>query len=135
MPTLVDLRDHRVILLTTFRRDRSPVDTPVNFAVGDGHAYLRTWASSGKAKRIARNPSVMVAPSTYRGTATGPAVSALARTLAGEDAQTAGKLIDRKYPIVQRLLVPLAHRLRRVRPVIYELTLAETERATGSMAS
>jgi uncharacterized protein len=130
MPTLDDLHDERVILLTSFRRDGSPVDTPVNFALGDGHAYLRTWASSGKAKRIARNPSVIVAPSTYSGKATGPPIPARARALTSPEAQQAGELIDRKYPILQRRLVPLGHRLRRLTPVIYELTLDETEPAT-----
>jgi len=66
VPTLDDLRDERVILLTTFRRDHSPVDTPVNFAIGDDHAYLRTWTSSGKAKRIARNPNVTIASNLQR---------------------------------------------------------------------
>jgi hypothetical protein len=42
-------------------------------------------------------------------------------------AHKAGELIDRTYPILQRLLVPLGHRLRRLRPVIYELTLDETQ--------
>jgi uncharacterized protein len=134
MPTFNDLRDERVILLTTFRADHSPVATPVNFGLGEGHAYLRTWASSGKSRRIARNPKVTVAPSAYSGKATGPAVPALARALTGEEARQAGKLIDRKYPIIQRLLVPLGHRLRRLTPVIFELMLDETEQSPRRVA-
>jgi PPOX class probable F420-dependent enzyme len=120
-----ELRDQRTILLTTYRGADFPVGTPVNVAVGDGHAYVRTWDTSGKARRIARQPSVAVAPSTNRGTQTGPTVTATARSLSGDEARAAGKLIDRKYPVVQRILVPTAHRLRRVKTVHYELTFAE----------
>jgi PPOX class probable F420-dependent enzyme len=134
MRTLDDLARNQVILLTTVRKDGRPVDTPVNVAVNDGHAYVRTWATSGKAKRIARNPNVTVAPSTYRGTATGPAVPALARMLSGAQAQKAGELIDRRYPIIQRRLVPLAHRVRKVQPALYELTLEETARSASTLA-
>src|SRR5438477_576376 len=121
MPT-PDLRRQRNILLTTYRRDGSPVGTAVNVAVNDHHAYIRTWASSGKAKRIARNPKVTVAPCTGRGTQTGPAATATARLLQGDEEGAAAKLIDSKYPILQGVLVHLAHRIRRLRTVHYELT-------------
>jgi PPOX class probable F420-dependent enzyme len=120
-----ELREQRTMLLTTYRRDESPVGTPVNVAVADGHAYLRTWDSSGKAKRMARQPRVAVAPSNPRGTQTGRTVVGTARRLTGEEARVAGKLIDRKYPIMQGVLVPIAHRLRRVKTVHYELTFDE----------
>ena len=120
-----ELRDQRTMLLTTYRSDDSPVGTPVNVAVGDGHAYLRTWNTSGKARRLARQPRVAVAPSTPRGTQTGRTVTGTARLLKGDEARAAGRLIDRKYPVVQRILVPMAHRLRRVKTVHYELTFDE----------
>jgi PPOX class probable F420-dependent enzyme len=120
-----ELRDQRTVLLTTYRRDDSPVGTPVNVAVREGHAYIRTWDTSGKARRLARQPNVAIAPSNPRGTQTGPTVTGTARQLTGEEARAAGKLIDRKYPIVQRILVPLALRLRRVNTVYYELTFDE----------
>jgi PPOX class probable F420-dependent enzyme len=125
LPQLPDLRRQRNILLTTYRRDGSPVGTPVNVAVNHAHAYIRTWASSGKAKRIARNPKVTVAPSSGRGTQTGPTVTASARLLEGEEARAAAKLIDRKYPFLQGVLVHISHRLRRLETVHYELSFDE----------
>ena len=122
-----ELRDRRAMLLTTYRRDESPVGTPVNVAVAGQLAYLRTWDTSGKARRMDRQPKVTVAPSTPRGTQTGRTVTATARPLTGEEARAAARLIDRKYPIVQRLLVPTAHRLRRVKTVHYELTFDEDD--------
>jgi PPOX class probable F420-dependent enzyme len=122
MSEVPDLRRQRTILLTTYRRDGSPVGTPVNVAVNQGHVYIRTWASSGKAKRLAANPKVTVAPSNGRGTQTGPTVIASARRLEGDEAQEAGKLIDRKYPFLQGVLVHLAHRVRKLDTVHYELS-------------
>jgi PPOX class probable F420-dependent enzyme len=125
MPQLPDLQQQRHILLTTFRRDGSPVGTPVSVVVSDGHGYIRTWASSGKAKRMARNPKVTVAPSTGRGTQIGPTVTASARLLDSDEATAASKLIDRKYPVLQGVLVHLAHRLRKLQTVHYELSFDE----------
>jgi PPOX class probable F420-dependent enzyme len=122
-----DLRKQRTMLLTTFRQDDSPVSTPVNVVVADGRAYLRTWHTSGKARRMVRHPEVTIAPSTPRGTQTGRTVAGVARLLSGEEARAAARLIDRRYPIVQRLLVPVAHRLRRVRTVHYEVSFDEDE--------
>jgi hypothetical protein len=120
-----ELRDQRTVLLTTYRRDDSPVGTPVNVAVGDGHAYFRTWDTSGKARRLARQPKVAVAPSTPRGKQTGRTITGTARRLTGDESRAAGKLIDRKYPILQGILVHLAHRVRRMNTVHYEVTFDE----------
>jgi hypothetical protein len=68
---------------------------------------------------------VAVAPSTPRGNQTGRTAAGTARLLTGDEARAAGKLIDRKYPVVQRILVPTAHRLRRMKTVHYELTFDE----------
>jgi PPOX class probable F420-dependent enzyme len=123
MNMLDELRQQRTMLLTTYRSDGSPVGTPVNVAASDTHAYFCTWATSGKAKRIAKHPSVTLAPSSPRGTQTGPTVKATVRLLHGDEAISARKLITRKYPILQGTLVPLSHRLKKLKSALYELTL------------
>ena len=45
-------------LLTTYRRDGMPVGTPVNIAVDGVRAFVRTWDTAGKFKRIRNNPMV-----------------------------------------------------------------------------
>ncbi|WP_205543947.1 hypothetical protein [Rubrobacter indicoceani] len=57
------LAEETTVLLTTFRRD----GTPVNLAVEGDRAFFRTWSTAGKTKRIRNNPGVEVAPSTLRG--------------------------------------------------------------------
>jgi PPOX class probable F420-dependent enzyme len=110
------------VLLVTYKRDGSPVGTPVNIAVEEDRAFVRTWDTTWKLKRIRTNPEVEVAPSTARGKPTGPAIRARARVLDGDESAYAGRLLARKHPILHGLLVPLVHRLRGNRTTHIELT-------------
>ena len=114
----------RTVLLTTLRRDGTPVETPVSIAVDGDRAFIRTWDTAGKAKRIRNNPTVSIAPCTARGRATGPAMPARARILTSDDSAYAGRLLVGKYPILHGLLVPLLHRLRGNTTIHVELTRA-----------
>jgi uncharacterized protein len=102
----------KAVLLTTFRKDGTPVGTAVNIAVEGDHAYVRSWETAGKIKRIRNKPEVEIAPSTMSGKPTGPAIRPRTRLLSGAESEHAGTLIERKHPILQGVLVPLAHRLR-----------------------
>lgn len=102
----------RNVLLTTYRRDGTPVGTPVHIAVDGGRAFIRTWDTAGKAKRIRNNAAVEIAPSTLRGAPTGPALHARARILAGDEAAHAADAITRKYPLLHGFVIPMVHRLR-----------------------
>jgi PPOX class probable F420-dependent enzyme len=112
----------RTALLTTYRRDGTPVGTPVSIAVEGERAFFRTYDKAGKAKRLRRNPDVTIAPSTVRGTPTGPAIHARARLLGGDEAQHAAQALARKHPLLHGLLVPWFHRLRGYTTLHYELT-------------
>jgi PPOX class probable F420-dependent enzyme len=100
------------VLLTTYKRDGTPIGTPVNIAVDGDRAFVRTFDTAWKLKRIRNNPEVEVTPSTRRGRPTGSAIRARARVLEGEQSAYAGRLLARKHPILHRFLVPLIHRLR-----------------------
>ena len=110
------------VLLTTYRRDGTPVATPVNMAVEGERAFVRTWSTAGKAKRIRNNPHVAVAPSTIGGRPTGPAIQARARQLSGEEAAHAAQALARKHPFAHGLIVPWFHRLRGYQTIHLELT-------------
>jgi PPOX class probable F420-dependent enzyme len=112
----------KVVLLQTRKRDGSWVDTPVNIAVDGDRAYFRTPARASKNKRLRNFPQVRFAACTWLGRATGPPVEATARLLAAGESATAARLINRKHPLLQRLFVPLTHRLLRTETLHYELT-------------
>ncbi len=122
------LRRQHTVALTTFKRDGTPVATPVSVAVDDRdttRVVMRTWSTAGKAKRIRNNPTVTVAPSTVGGRPTGRAIEAVARLLDGPESDSAKRRLRRKHPILHGVLVPIGHKLRRFDTVYYEL-LAST---------
>jgi uncharacterized protein len=57
----------KVISLESYRKNGAPVRTPVWFLEENGILYVHTDDSTGKVKRIRRNPKVRVAPSHFRG--------------------------------------------------------------------
>jgi len=115
----------RTVSLTTLRRDGRPVNTPVHIAVDGDRAFIRSWDTAGKVKRIRNNPEVTIAPCTARGRLTGPAIPARARILSGEESARAGLLLAGKHPILHCLLVPLGHRLRGNTTIHIELTRSQ----------
>lgn len=123
--TFAPFARQRTVLLTTLRRDGTPVKTPVHIAIDGDRAFIRSWDTAGKIKRIRNNPQVTIAPCTARGRPTGPAVPARARILAGQESARAGRLLAGKYPILHGLLVPLGHRLRGNTTIHIELTRSE----------
>jgi uncharacterized protein len=100
------------VLLTTYKRDGTPIGTAVNIVVEEDRAYFRTWDTAWKLSRIRNNPEVEIAPSTVLGRPTAPAIRTRARVLEGEESASAGRMLARKYPAMHGLLVPLVHRLR-----------------------
>ena len=123
--TFIPLSDQATITLTTFRKDGTPVNTAVSIAVVDeAHALIRTWSTSGKAKRIRRNARVLVAPSTTTGKPTGPAIQAEAHFVKGERAKLASRMLSEKHPLLHGKLVPFVHRLQGRETVYIELTPA-----------
>ncbi len=104
--------DQWAVLLTTYKRDGTPIGTPVSIAVVGDRAFVRTFDTAWKLKRIRNNPEVEIAPSTWLGRPTGPAIRARARVLEGDEAAYAGRLLARKHPMLHRFVVPLIHRLR-----------------------
>jgi PPOX class probable F420-dependent enzyme len=121
MTNLDHLKDTKTILLTSYRRDGTPIATPVSIAIDGNRAYFRSFDKAWKSKRLRNNPTVEVAPCTLRGRVTGPAVRARTVLLGGEEAKRAARALARRHPVLQGVLVPLAHRLMRYRTLHYEL--------------
>jgi PPOX class probable F420-dependent enzyme len=97
--------DSEYAVLVTFRRDGTPVPTPVWFAlVDDRHFVAGTDERTAKVRRIRNDPRVRVFPSDPRGKPLGPAVEGTARVLDGvDDRRLAEDALDRKYGRVRRV--------------------------------
>jgi hypothetical protein len=111
---LESLKETKTILLTTYKRDGTPVPTPVSIAFEDDRAFFRSYDKAWKTKRLHNNPSVEVAPATLRGKPTGPPIRARATLATGEQART------RRHRVLQGIVVPLAHRVMRYKTMHYE---------------
>jgi hypothetical protein len=96
----VALDEEKYILLTTFRRDGTPVPTPVwVVALGDGTFGFWTSSGSGKAKRLAHTDRVTVQPSDARGrvkSGTQP-TAASARLVTGAEFEAIRTKVVSKY--------------------------------------
>ncbi len=122
-PTLERFARQQYVLLTSYRKSGTAVSTPVHLAVEGDHAFVRTWSTAGKFKRMVHHPAVELAPSTWRGRSTGQAIGACAHVLSDAEAvHAAHQALAQKYPLLQGILVPLYHRLRGYRTVHVELT-------------
>jgi uncharacterized protein len=95
----------RYAVLVTFRKDGTPVPTPVWFALlGDGIFVTCTDRRTAKVRRIRRNARVRVFPSDPRGKPLGPVVDGAARLVdGGDDGRRAEDALDRKYGRARRI--------------------------------
>ena len=105
MAVTEDIYSSQYVLLSTFRRDGSAVGTPVWAAEESGRLFVWTEADSFKAKRIRRNPEVMVQPCTHGGDPHGVAVRGRAELLDNAGTAHARALVARKYGLAGRLAV------------------------------
>jgi uncharacterized protein len=121
MTPLSSLKDTKTVLLTTYKRDGTAVDTPVSLAFDGDRAFFRSYDKAWKTKRLRNNPDVKVAPATVKGTATGPAIDARATLLDDGEARIAARALARRHRVLQALVVPVSHRLMRYRTMHYEL--------------
>ena len=118
------VRNAKTILLTTYKRDGTPVPTPVSIAFDDGRAFFRSYDKAWKTKRLGNNPHVELAASTLRGKPTGPPIQAEATLLDGAQARVAARALARRHRVLQGIVVPMAHRLLRYQTMHYELSPA-----------
>ncbi|MEV0030640.1 PPOX class F420-dependent oxidoreductase [Nocardia sp. NPDC050793] len=92
-------------MLTTYKKDGSPVGSPVWLAQHDDRIVVAANADSWKIKRIRRNPNVTLQLCNARGTATsGDVVDGHAEILDTVGTERARTLIRKKYGIVGALV-------------------------------
>lgn len=121
---LVDLGSETYISLTTFKRDGTPVSTPVWVAREDGRLLVHSAAESWKVKRIRRDGHVRVTACGFNGKPRGDTFEGVA-TIAPETARVQ-ELEAEKYGFVYRLVrdsTALVRMLRR-KPEAEAVTIA-----------
>jgi PPOX class probable F420-dependent enzyme len=107
----------KYVSLTTYRKDGTPVATPLWHVLHDGELWIVTEAGSWKVKRIRNNPDVEIAACDMRGKVTpeGPHASGTARLLDEAGTEQARKLLADRY-LMSRLGNLFARLVRLRRP-------------------
>lgn len=94
----------KYVLLTTFRKDGTPVPTPIWVAEDGGELVMYSERDTGKVKRIRRDGTVRVQACDLRGRTThGPEAMGTARLVEGEDYERVRRLLARKYGLLGRV--------------------------------
>ena len=93
-----DLKSSRYALLRSFRRDGTPVETPIWFAFDADGVLFRTKVGP-KTRRLAARGDVELAACDYRGRVRPGATSLAGRAtiLSGADAERANRTLRRRY--------------------------------------
>jgi PPOX class probable F420-dependent enzyme len=105
----------KYLSLSTYRRDGTPVSTPVWFVEDDGRLYVTTGADSYKARRLRRNPACLVGPCTATGKPTGDAIPAEAEFLPEAAHARVDRLMAEKYRVDRLLILPVYRLVTRLR--------------------
>ncbi|MFC6012236.1 PPOX class F420-dependent oxidoreductase [Nocardia lasii] len=95
--SLGELATADYVLLTTFRKDGTPVGTPIWAVAREDKLFVWTVTDSWKVKRIRRNPAVTMQPCSVRGDAHGAVVAGTARLLDGAETEQVRSALRRKY--------------------------------------
>jgi PPOX class probable F420-dependent enzyme len=105
----------KYLSLTSFKRDGTGVATPVWFVADGERLLVMTDPHSFKAKRIRRNPVVMVALCSANGRLRSEPVPARAEFLRGGELARVERLIARKYRIDRVVILPIYRLIQRLR--------------------
>ncbi|OMC34324.1 PPOX class F420-dependent enzyme [Mycobacterium sp. GA-1841] len=129
MPSKDTLNRTRYAVLRSFRRDGSPVDTPIWFALDDDQSIVFRTKVGPKTTRLNANPEVQLIPCDYRGRITDPHPRhGRATILSGAPAQRANRVLHRRYGwqwnIVPLLKIPGVTNVHRDLPLREKLRRA-----------
>ena len=84
--------DQKYINLETYKKDGTPIRTPVWFVIDKDLIYVITRDSTGKVKRLRNNQDVRVVPCSFKGEAKNEWVKGKTEMITGEEADKAIKL-------------------------------------------
>ena len=113
----------QVIDLVTFKRDGTPVNTPVLSTPHDGALLVRTHHTAAKLKRLRHNPEVTVAAS-YGRKRRGPAEPGIAAILPTDQSARCLQLLHRHHGLIGHAATWIRH-LRGMQDVFIEVRPAD----------
>lgn len=113
------------VLLVTYKRDGTPIPSPVWFARDGDTLFVWTEINAFKAKRLRNDPRALLAPCTSRGVPTGDPVAATGRVLTdGAERRHAAAVIRSQWGIGRKLFERMSRPVTDVHYLAFEATPA-----------
>ena len=98
---LEQFRNFEYIRLETVKKNGQVVPTPVWFVVEDDMLFVRSYANSGKVKRMKNNPHVRITPSDALGKPHGVTIEGTAERANGDTEIKISQRLYRKYGLMK----------------------------------
>ena len=89
--------EQKYINLETYKKDGTPIRTPVWFVIDNDLIYIITRDSTGKVKRLKNNQNIRIVPCSFTGKSKSEWINGIAQKITGEMAEKAIKLRKKKY--------------------------------------
>ena len=96
--------DQKYINLETYKKDNTPIKTPVWFVIDNGLVYIITRESTGKVKRLKNNQNVRIVPCSFKGEIKSEWVNGKAQKITGSEADKVIEIRKKKYGFSARLV-------------------------------
>ena len=93
----------KYINLETYKRDNTPIKTPVWFVIDNELIYIVTRESTGKVKRLKNNQNVRIVPCSFKGEIKSEWVNGKAEKITGSESDRVIKIRKKKYGFAARL--------------------------------
>ena len=97
--------DQKYLSLETYRKDKTPVKTPVWFVIDNDQLYITTKETTGKVKRLRNNQNARIAVCSMKGDIKSSWIDvSLEKTSEESDVEKIVKLRKKKYGFSARLI-------------------------------
>jgi len=113
--------DQKYINLETYKKDGTPVRTPVWFVIDNDLIYVITRESTGKVKRLKNNHDVRIVLCSFKGEPKNEWIEGKADKITGEKADMVINLRKKKYGMSARLV----GLLRKGNSIVYSIELTD----------
>ena len=95
--------DQKYLNLETYKKDGTPIRTPVWFVIYKDLIYVITRDSTGKVKRLKNNQNIRIVPCSFTGESKSEWINGIAQKITGEEVEKAIKLRKKKYGFSARI--------------------------------
>ena len=102
---LEQFTDQKYLNIETYKKDQTPVQTPVWFVIENDQIYITTKETTGKVKRLRNNQNARIAICSMKGDVKGDWINVgLQRINEDSDVEKIVKLRKKKYGFSARLI-------------------------------